>query len=213
MGKDLVALSLLLTLPSGPPAGIGRQLVPSEEINLCPPPAGLLLWAGEQTLTERRRTGVSQGDHNLTGKLKGHFTQAQPPRRCTGVSQGEHKWTGKLKGHITQAHPPPPCFCLQRRAWFRCTEQSPHCSSQFKYSSAVGAFHFPIQFTEPLISQIYLPAPGELQGVTSSPREYLRAEMWFIIPKCLMFTICFCIKVIVFPRNIKGEIQQIARAG
>lgn len=53
MGKDHVALSLLLTFPSEPPAGTRRQLVPSEEINLCPPPVGLLLWAGEQTHAER----------------------------------------------------------------------------------------------------------------------------------------------------------------
>lgn len=53
MGKDHEALSLLLTFASEPPAGIRRQLVPSEEIDLCPPPAGLLLWAGEQTPAER----------------------------------------------------------------------------------------------------------------------------------------------------------------
>lgn len=139
--------------------------------------------------------------------------KAWSPRRWTGVSQGEHILPGKLKAHIAQPHPSPPCSRLQRRVWFWCTEQLPHCSSQLKYSSAVWSFHFPIQFTEPLMPQIYLPAPGELQAVTSFPREYLRAEMCFTIPNCLMFTICFCVKVIVFPGNIKGEIQQLARAG
>lgn len=101
-GKVHTVTPLLLTLPSEPPAGVGRQLrairkQPVGQINLCFPPAWLfpLEFLGQVTKSLRKGPTAQKVKHSV-------------PKGT------QFKWKIE-KTNYTTPHLSPPSFCLQRR--------------------------------------------------------------------------------------------------